>query len=246
MIFFTRTLIVLFVSIFRLFSMTGEQILEAMDKNRDYKTLTFSATMQIQSGKRVRIKNMVVKGIINGNRSIVKFTNPEDRGTKFMMTDNSLWIYFPEEDETIKISGHMLKKGMMGSDLSYEDALKSDKLKEKYEITLSGEENFKGNDCYLIALEAKVKDVPYYKRKMWVEKKSFVAWKEEMYSKSGKLLKVSEVLEVKLLGLRYFPVKSQLKNVLKKDSKTLFEMSDIKIDIPLSEDIFSWRYLKKW
>jgi outer membrane lipoprotein-sorting protein len=236
----------LVVFVLTVIGLTGEEILEAMDKNRDHGTIAFSATMTIHSGKKVRNKNMDVQGKTEGSKSIVRFTNPEDRGTKFLMLDDELWIYFPGEDETVKISGHMLKKGMMGSDVSYEDALESDKLKEKYTITLSGTESFKDHECYVITLDAKVRKAPYFKRKTWVDKKNFVPWKEEMYAKSGKLLKVSEVLEMKKIGKRYFPVASEMRNMLKKNSKTVFKMKDIKLDVPMSENIFGWRYLKQW
>lgn len=180
-----------------LLALTGEEILEKMDFNRDYKTATSKAVMRITIDGAVRTKNMSMKSIIEGSKSIVEFTNPEDRGTKYLMLDDDLWIYFPDEQDVVKISGHMLKEGMMGSDVSYEDALESDKLSDKYTITLSGEETINNKLCYVVDLEAKVKDVPYYKRKMWVGKDDFVAWKEEMYAKSGKLLKVANVLQTK-------------------------------------------------
>ena len=47
--------------------------------------------------------------------SFVEFTNPEDKGVRYLKTDKNLWMYFPVEQETVKISGHLLKEGMMGS-----------------------------------------------------------------------------------------------------------------------------------
>ena len=61
----------------------------------------------------------------------MEFTNPEDRGTRYLKRDKNLWIYFPKEQDTVKISGHLLKEGMMGSDVSYEDALESSDYQAK-------------------------------------------------------------------------------------------------------------------
>ena len=229
----------------RICALSGEEIIEKMDANRDHTTIASTATMTIHIGDEVRTKSMTIWGITKGNKSIVEFTNAEDRGTKYLMLDDNLWIYFPDEDDVVKISGHMLKEGMMGSDVSYEDALESDKLSDKYAITLTGEQRLSGTDCYVVELDAKTKDAPYDKRKMWVDKVTFVSMKEEMYAKSGKLLKEALVLEMKKIGKRNVPVKSEMINKLRKNSKTVFEMKDIEFDAPMKEEMFSLRWLRR-
>jgi outer membrane lipoprotein-sorting protein len=139
----------------------------------------------------------------------------------------------------------MLKEGMMGSDVSYEDALESDALHKKFAAVLTGEEIFEGHPCYVLTLDALVKDVPYYKRKMWVDKELFIQWKEEMYAKSGTLLKVSHVLEMKKIGLRHFPTKIEMVNMLRKNTKTVFEMSDIVFDVKVADNVFSLQNLQR-
>jgi outer membrane lipoprotein-sorting protein len=201
--------------------------------------------MEIHVGDQVRTKTMTIKSITDKDLSLVEFTNPEDRGTKYLMRDDNLWIYFPDEDDVVKIAGHMLKEGMMGSDVSYEDALEADLLADTYDITVTGEETYDGHSCYVVELDATGKDAPYYKRKMWVDKETFVAWKEEMYAKSGKLLKVARVLEVEPVGERHFPVTSEMVDKLRTDSRTVFSMSDIELDVELDEKMFTLRYVRR-
>ena len=229
----------------RSFGMSGQEILAKMDLNRDHATISSKAAMTIRIGKEVRIKSMTIKGITAGRKSMVEFTNPEDKGTRYLMTGDNLWIYFPEEQDVVKISGHMLKEGMMGSDVSYEDALEADKLSKKYAITLKSEETLDGKPCYVINLEGRVKNVPYYRRTMWVGKDDFVAWKEERYAKSGKLLKVARVLAVKKIGKRAVPVKSEMENKLRNNSTTVFEVTDIVFDAAVDENMFTMRYLRR-
>ncbi len=240
------SLFMIFVMSISLWALTGEEILAKMDFHREYKSIEYTGTMEIHVNDKVREKSLKVEAIGGGQtRAIVEFTNPEDEGTKYLMLDKNLWIYFPEEEDVVKISGHMLKEGMMGSDVSYEDALESDALSNKYKITLTGEEKINDRNCYVITLNAKVKNIPYYKRKMWVDKESFVAQKEEMYAKSGKLLKVANVLETKKIGGRNFPVKSEMVNKLRRNSKTVFKMNDIVFDKHIDESKFTMRYLRK-
>lgn len=227
------------------FGLSGEEILEKMDHNRDYETVTADASMEIHIGDQVRTKGMRITSLAREEKSIVEFTNPEDEGTRYLMIEDNLWIYFPEEEDVVKISGHMLKEGMMGSDVSYEDALEADKLTDKYEIAVAGEDTLDGRACYVIELNAAVRDAPYFRRKMWVDKEWFIAWKEQMYAKSGMLLKEARVLEVKEIGSRHVPVKSVMENKLRKDSRTIFTMSDIELDAPVDKDAFTMRNLRR-
>ena len=47
--------------------------------------------------------------------------------------DDQLWTYSPQTDHTIRISGHMLRQSVMGSDMSYEDMMEDSELATAYE-----------------------------------------------------------------------------------------------------------------
>jgi outer membrane lipoprotein-sorting protein len=226
------------------FAITPAEILSAIDKNRDYGTISYNATMEIHVGGEVRTKTMKATGL-GTEKALAEFTNAEDRGTKYLKIAKELWIFFPSEQDVVKISGHMLKEGMMGSDVSYEDALEADALHKKYTASLSGEEDFEGHPCYVLTLDATVKDAPYYKRKMWVDKELFIQRQEEMYAKSGALLKVSHVLDIKKIGARHFPVKVEMVNKLRRDTKTVFEMNDITFNVKVDNNVFSLQNLQR-
>jgi outer membrane lipoprotein-sorting protein len=226
------------------FAITADDILNAMDKNHNYKSVTYTGTMEIHIGNEIRTKEMKIAGI-GDQKALVEFTNPQDEGVKYLKINKDLWIYFPSEQDMVKISGHLLKEGMMGSDVSYEDALEADALRTKYTATIEKEEPCDNHACWVILLDATVKDVPYFRRKLWVDKELFIARKEEMYAKSGKLLKVSNVLEIKEIGSRQFPVKVEMINKLRKNSKTIFTMDNITFDTDLSDNIFTLQNLQR-
>jgi outer membrane lipoprotein-sorting protein len=225
-------------------ALSGEEILAAMDRNTAFSTISYEGSLSIYSRERVRTKQM--KAVAVGTaKALVEFTNPEDRGTKFLKLDRNLWIYFPSEQDTVKISGHMLREGMMGSDVSYQDALESDVLSNRYAVALSGEEAVEGRPCWVLLLSATARDVQYETRKMWVDKERFVPLREEMYARSGRLLKTSRVLEVERLGDRWFPVRLEVADQLKKGSRTVFTMRSIALDVPLSASLFTLKNLSR-
>jgi hypothetical protein len=226
-------------------ALDGGEILKKMDVNRTWRSIVSKATMEIIVNAERRVKTMDIAGLSEGNRSLVRFTNPEDDGTAYLMIGGDLWIYFPEENDVVKISGHLLKEGMMGSDVSYEDALEADRLADKYDIALSGEETLHGNDCWKVTLSAKVNNAPYDRRIMWVEKQRYIAWKEESYAKSGRLLKTATVLDVKRIGDRWYPVRVEMASALRKNSRTVFTTDSVAINAPLDEGMFTMRNLRR-
>jgi len=96
--------------------MTAEEIINKRDDNEYFDSVKIEAEMIIVSGSRKITKTMVV--LSDKKNSLVEFTNPQDRGTKFLKREDDLWMFFPDAEEIIKISGHMLNQGMMGSDFS--------------------------------------------------------------------------------------------------------------------------------
>lgn len=225
-------------------TLTGPQIMERVDKNSSYTTMAYVGTMEIDLGKRVLLKQMhaVAEGM---DKSFVEFSNPEDKGVRYLKVDKNLWMYFPSEQETIRISGHLLKEGMMGSDVSYEDALESGAITDKYDISVLGTETIQGRICYILDLNAKVRTVNYERQKFWVDAERFVVLRAEMYAKSGKLLKESTALEVKQFGSRWFTTKVKMEDKLKKGGGTVFTMKDIQFGISLPSDMFSLQRLSR-
>jgi outer membrane lipoprotein-sorting protein len=230
----------------RVDAITGEEILRKVDANLKYDTIIYTGKMEIfiNATAKPRVKIMKTHGM-GTQKAFVEFLNPEDKSTRYLKIDKKMWIYDGVEENVFLISGHMLKQGMMGSDVSYEDALESDSLYAKYNIEITGTENIDGRPCTVITLTAKVKEVSYEKRKMWIDTERFIGLKEEKYAKSGKLLKESRTLEVQKIGERYFPVKSEIADKLRKGSRTVFTMMDVQLDVPVSEKLFTMQNLQK-
>ena len=223
---------------------SADEILKLLDSNLSFTSMRYSGRMEISSRGQTRVKTMeaVAKG---SDKAFIEFTNPEDRGVRYLKLGKNLWMYFPKDQETVPISGHLLKNGMMGSDLSYEDALESKDLREKYAAAIKAEESVDGRPCLIVELSATSPNAPYSRLLLWVDSERWVALKEQMFAKSGKLLKTSVTLEVKRLGNRWFPVRSELASALVKGSKTLFVMDKVEMNPALDGSQFTMAALKK-
>ncbi len=170
---------------------------------------------------------------------------PREQGTKMLKLENQLWIYSPSTDRTIQISGHMLRQSVMGSDLSYEDMMDDRKLSEMYNAINTGTETVDGRKTWILDMTAKTDNVAYYKCKMWIDTERYIPLREELFAKSGQMLKQTNLSEVKQIEGRWFPLKVVYKDLLKKGKGTEFIINSIKFDQPIPEYIFTKAALKK-
>ena len=223
--------------------MTAEEIMQKRDDNEYIQSARAEATMIISNGGRRIEKTMVTYSLEKD--ALVEFTNPADRGTKYLKREDNLWMFFPDAEDIVKISGHMLEQGFMGSDFSYQDMMESDKLTELYTFDLLEEDTFDDRLCYVLeAIAVPDKKVSYYRRLTWIDKKRFVGLKEELYAESGRLLKTSEVQEIEEIEGRWLPVQTIMENKLRKDTYTQFIISKIELNPGLDEDLFSLQSLR--
>ncbi|MBP7553492.1 MAG: outer membrane lipoprotein-sorting protein [Spirochaetes bacterium] len=221
-----------------------KEILRKIDRNEVYDTIKYEGEMQITiSGKKyVKSFYTYAKGSQN---FFTEFTNPDDEGTKYLKKDGTLYVYSEDLEDVMPITGHMLKESMMGSDLSYEDMTQNETLESQYDVEITEDTTYEGKEVYVLELTGKKKTVSYPKRKMWVEKTSNLVLKEELFALSGAILKENIVKNwIKIKG-RDFPTEIEMKDLLRKNSKTEFKMLNIELDISIPDDMFSIQRLKR-
>jgi len=224
---------------------SGKSILEKVDKNYLAENRKVTSTMIVR-GKR-NTRTMQAQSWVQGtDKAFTEYLSPpREKDTKMLKLGDKLWIYSPSTDRTIKIAGHMLRRSMMGSDLSYEDYMEDPNLSNIYNVELIGEENINKRDCYVLKLSAKKKGLSYYSRKMWVDKERYLPLKEERFAKSGKLLKTYLIKEVFKVQERWYPKRAVFKDALASGKGTEFIIDSIEFNVEIPDHIFSKASLRK-
>ncbi|MDR0878571.1 MAG: outer membrane lipoprotein-sorting protein [Treponema sp.] len=232
--------------VFPVFGQTpnAAELLRKVDNNEVYSTIQYEGEMIIEYQNRRYVKSM--KAWARGNTdSFVEFVNPEDRGTKYLKKDNRLYVYSPDNEEVMLISGHMLKESMMGSDMSYEDTIENETLSARYDPVLSGSDNWNGRDAWVLDLTAKKRTESYPKQKLWIDKENGDLLHYELFALSGSKLKEYTLLRADNFNGRRFPVESEMRDLLRRGSKTTFVMRNITLDQPIADSVFSMRNLER-
>lgn len=225
---------------------TVDQILSAIDQNMVFESRTATIKMTVEGKRRTRTFEIQSYGRGKDDSAMEYLAPAREKGTKMLKLGDDLWMYMPSVDRTQKISGHMLRQGMMGSDLSYEDMMASDELADMYTAKLLGTEDVEGRPAWKIEMTASDDSVAYPKRISWIDKASYIPVKQELYALSGMLLKswtMSGITEYD--GGRQFPTKMVIKDEVKADSQTVLEFSNMTFGVELEDEVFSQRWLER-
>ncbi len=239
------TLLFALLSITQTNAQDATAFLNKVDDNINSNTSITKSDMIIYGRRNQRTVTSV--GYSEGkNKSFSEYLAPaRERGTKMLKLEDNLWIYSPSTDRTIQLSGHMLKQSLMGSDLSYEDMMENRKLAEMYNAKVIGEETIDDRKTWVLQLNAKVDDASYNSRKIWVDTERYVPLREELFAKSGQLLKRTELKDVKKIDGRWYPTKMNYKDMLKDGKGTDFIVLEIEFDVEIPAYIFSKAALKR-
>lgn len=224
---------------------TADEILDRVDQNMSSENRIFESSMTIHGKRNSRTITSRTYSV-GDTQSFTEYLSPaREEGTKMLKLEDQLWIYSPSTDRTIQISGHMLRQSVMGSDLSYEDMMEDRKLSEVYDAAVAGSEEIDGRQVWVLDLQARVEDIAYASRKVWIDKERFIPLKEELYAKSGQLLKRSEMSDVKQIEGRWFPTTIVYKDMMKQGDGTEFTMTSIRFNQEIEEYLFTKAALKQ-
>ncbi|MBW1881716.1 MAG: outer membrane lipoprotein-sorting protein [Deltaproteobacteria bacterium] len=224
---------------------TASELLAAMDDNLQFETRTSTTTMQVITSRRTREYRMLTYGRGLDEAAVEYLAPDREKGTRMLKRGDELWLYLPRAERTQKISGHMLRQGMMGSDISYEDMMESNDFEEMYEATVLGAEEVEGRSCWKVEAIGRDNTVTYPKRVFWIDKEHLIPVRQELYALSGMMLKVWTMSEVEQHGDRWVPMHMEIADQLREGSKTVLHIEDMTFGVALEDEVFSKRWLER-
>ena len=223
---------------------TAADLLRMVDNNEVFDTIQYEGEMIIEYNNRrvVRTMNAWARGNMD---SFIEFTNAEDRGTRYLRARGRLMVYTPDIEGVMLISGHMLRESMMGSDMSYEDALDNAPLSARYTPLILGTETINGRLAWALELTAQSRTEGYPMRKLYIDQENNDVLRTELFALSGAMLKEFNLLRVEVIGGRRFPVEMEVRDLLRRGSRTVFTMNNVILDRPIADSVFSERNLRR-
>jgi len=231
-------ILIFFMAVPSISAMTAEQIIRKMEENQTHSTSIIEGRMIISDrfGDRESTYIMHSEG---ARRFLVEFTSRYEEGQKILRRDDSLYLYYPDAREVIRLQGAALRDSLLGSDISYEDMTGGRGLEDDYSFRLLGEEQLNSHRTYKIELTAVSTRVPYPKQILWVDAEDFVMRRGEQYARSGRILKKTEVLETMEIHDMIFPSRIQVTDQTRRSEGTEMIIESAEIGVKLPANIFS-------
>lgn len=172
---------------------------------------------------------------------------PDQRGVGFLIWDynkpgqaDDLRLYLPSLKQVRRMTTREQDDAFMGSDLTFADLGQRELGEDTH--TLLKTEKCGPAECYVVQSVPKDQESLYGKKITWVPATDFTPWRIDYYDRKGDLLKTQSI-EWQRPNTVWAWKRAEVKNV-QTSHKTLFEISDLKNNVGLTDDEFSERILK--
>ncbi len=221
---------------------TAEEWLARVDDQMYYESAEYTAKMIIHKpGGSDRLFRMAGK-VVGDRFALMEYLEPpRQKGTRYLKRDDNLWIYFPRQDRTMQIQGHMLRQGVQGGDLSFEDMTESKKLLEQYKAEITAETD----TTVTILLKSHDMTVSYPFRELLVEKQTGLPIRIVNSGVGNTPIKEINILETKRFGKRTYPVVTEIRSLLVEDKWTRFEVEEMRFGVEFPEGTFTKKVLER-
>jgi len=223
-----------------------QQIVEKIENNeRVPSSIGHSKQTIITSSGKTRTLEMISYSKDKNDKQLTVYTSPSRvKGDKILMLDkgNEIWFYTPKTDRVRHLASHAKRQKVQGSDFSYEDMSGWD-YKKDFICKLLDEETINGKKAYQIELVPTESGPHYSKMILWADKQNFSILKVDYYE-DGELFKRLINSNIEEISGYWIPNKMVMKNLLD-GGETTIEMSEIKINTDIEDNIFTTNYLKK-
>lgn len=192
-------------------------------------------------------KNYRSEGGFDSKMLLLTDFPPDSRGVAFLIWDYSqqnktddLWLYLPALRMVRRISAQDQNDAFLGSDLTFGD-MGQRRIDEDVHRFLK-EETYRGTSTYVVESVPKEKVSIYSKKVTWISKKDGTILKIDYYDLNQKLLK-RQTIDWQTLNNLHVWKKTNVTNV-QNGHRTIFEVSDLEVNIGLKDGDFSERRLK--
>lgn len=218
-------------------AITADQIITALDANTHFASSHSTGT--ITTVDRFGEKTSTFEAWSKGEHtSLIEFTSRAERGQKILRTSSSLYLYYPDADQLIRLQGAALRQSVLGSDLSYEDMTKEGSTLASYRATLLGEETVGEVLCWVVKLEAKSRSSAYPVQTLWIDQEHIVVHKALYSTAAERPLKEMEVIELMEINGFLVAKESRVVDLLKRNSHTIMRVESLEVDLPLPDSLF--------
>lgn len=173
--------------------------------------------------------------------ALIRFTEPaRDAGNATLKRGERMWTYTPKLNRTIRLPYSLMSQSWAGSDFSYNDLSRSDKLLRYYELSLeSSQQDDDGRWVYTVAAVPEDDSPVVWGKEVLVLRDDYVLLSQTFYDQDLEPLKRLEALEIGNLGGREIATRMRMSKLDEPGHYTEVRYRAAQFDVALPDDLFT-------
>lgn len=216
------------------FAQSAEDILRAAFDNWRAESSHAVTTMTIKRSSGTREMTME-SWTLGEDKALVRFTAPaRDAGNATLQLGKSTYVFNPKLNQVIKLPSSALSQSWMGSDFSYEDLGRSERVIGDYTHTLVETRSEGGNKIYVIESVPK-RGVPVvWGKQVLSVRDDGVLYSVAYYDQVGNLVRTMTADKIGTLAGRPYPIEMTMRVEAKPGefTRVTTESAEFNISIP--------------
>ncbi len=186
-------------------------------------------------------RNLTMESWTQGeDKALVRFTAPaRDAGNATLQLGNSTYVFNPKLNQVIKLPASAMTQSWMGSDFSYNDLSRSQKVVDDYTHTLIGTSSNGGKTVNIIeSIPKRGKPIVWGKQVISVRSDG-VLTKVEYFDQLGVRVRVMTADKIGTLGGRPYPIVMTMKTDAKPGQYTRITTKSAEFNISIPGYVFT-------
>lgn len=230
----------------------GDELLRKVDAAVSFEDTDLSAEYRIEKREPGGAVSTTIATIFRRDRAdrfLVLIMEPTvDKGKGYLKIGDSLWLYDPVGRSFTFTSA---KERFQNSSVRNSD-FKSSSYAVDYRVTASTRQKLGVFDCTVLDLQATNDEVSFPVARIWVSDGDFLVRKEEDYSLSGQLMRITAIPTYQRVGGSWVPARMVIQDQLRARTvggKTEYERTSVTISKPsikpLPDAVYTKDYLER-
>ena len=172
--------------------------------------------------------------------ALIRFTAPaKDAGNATLKQGDKMWTFTPKLNRTIRLPFSLMSQSWAGSDFSYNDLSRTDKLLEYYDLSIVEQTEQDGHQVYTVeAIPHDDAPVVWGKEHM-VMRDDYVLISQTFFDQDMQPLKRMETLEIGELGGRTFGTRMRMGKLAEPDKYTELYYAEADWEVELNDQVFT-------
>ena len=166
--------------------------------------------------------------------ALIRFTSPaKDAGNATLKQGEKMWTFTPKLNRTIRLPYSLMSQSWAGSDFSYNDLSRTDKLLRYYDLSITSTREQDGHTIYTIEA-VPFDDAPVvWGKEEWVLRDDYVLISQTFFDQSFEALKQMNSLEIGQLDDRVMATRMRMVKLDEPENYTelVYEEADFNIEL---------------